>query len=104
MSNFLTYVLAIACLMLANTIITSAEKIISKEFDYKILFKGILRYLMILAGVVLIFAAGNILPSIEIMEGLTLVNMLEVLSLSLVIKYGIACYEALKAIFEVDLH
>lgn len=101
--ELMTYVGAVACLMIANTLIVSASKIIERSFDWSVFFKGIGRYLLILIAITFIFTAGWLLPTIEIMEGVTIIEMLKMLGIALAVKYGVSCYKSLMAVFSVSI-
>lgn len=101
MDKFLNYILVIALLMLANTIFKSAEVIIKREFDFKKFFLGLCKYALILVGVFAVYYAGTLVPEIQIMESTTILDMINILEMGLIVKYGLACYENLKAIFEL---
>lgn len=101
MDKFIQYVLVIALLMLANTIFKSAEVIIKREFDFKKFFLGLLKYLLILVGVFMVYYAGTLVPNIKILDDTTILDMINILEMGLIVKYGVACYENLKAIFEL---
>lgn len=104
MEQFIKYAIAIGVLMLANTLLVSVDKLIEGGFDWKIFIKGLLRYVVILLACIGIFYAGTIMPNIEIMEGLNLVKMLEVVAMALIVKYGVSCFKNLKALFELDIN
>lgn len=101
MDKFLNYVLVIALLMLANTIFKSAEVIIKREFDFKKFFLGLCKYAFILVGVFMVYYAGTLAPNITVMDNTTILDMINILEMGLIVKYGVACYENLKAIFEL---
>lgn len=102
MDKFLNYVLVIALLMLANTILKSAEVIIKREFDFKKFFLGLCKYLLVLAATFAIYYAGTLVPNIKIIDDTSILDMINILQLGLIVKYGLACYENLKAVFDLS--
>ena len=92
------YIGAIALVMIANTCLGIVKANKYNEFDWKILKKGLIKYLLILLAVTFVFGAGVLLPELEFTlpvneESVTIVQMLSVLALATLIKYLKSCYE-----------
>lgn len=92
------YIGAIALVMTANTLFGIAKAQKYDEFDWKILKKGIVKYLLILLGVTFVFGAGTLLPEFKVTlpvieENVTIVQMLSVMAIAVLIKYIRSCYE-----------
>lgn len=102
MEKFITYILVIALLMIANTIFKSAEVIIKGEFDFKKLYMGLCKYALILIGVSAVYYSGTLVPEIKIIDDTSILDMMNVLQMALIIKYGLSCYENLKSVFELS--
>lgn len=92
------YIGAIALVMTANTLFGVAKAQKYNEFDWKVLKKGIIKYLLILLGVTFIFGAGTLLPEFKVTlpvidETVTIVQMLSIMAIAVLIKYIRSCYE-----------
>lgn len=92
------YICAIALVMIANTCLGIVKANKYNEFDWKILKKGMIKYLLILLAVTFIFGAGVLLPEFELTlpineESVTIVQMLSVLAIATLLKYLKSCYE-----------
>ena len=92
------YIGAIALVMTANTLFGIVKANKYNEFDWVILKKGIIKYLLILLAVTFIFGAGVLLPEFELTlpineESVTIVQMLSVLAIATLLKYLKSCYE-----------
>lgn len=101
------YIGAIALVMIANTLFGIAKAQKYDEFDWKILKKGIVKYLLILLGVAFVFGAGTLLPEFKVTlpvieEAVTIVQMLSIVAIAILIKYVISCYENLVELFGVQ--
>nr|DAT37602.1 MAG TPA: holin [Caudoviricetes sp.] len=101
------YIGAIALVMTANTLFGIAKAQKYDEFDWIILKKGMIKYLLILLGVTFVFGAGTLLPEFKVTlpvieENVTIVQMLSVVSIAILIKYTISCYENLVELFGVQ--
>lgn len=101
------YIGAIALVMTANTLFGIAKAQKYDEFDWKILKKGMIKYLLILLGVTFVFGAGILLPEFKVTlpvidETVTIVQMLSVVAIGILIKYTISCYENLVELFGVQ--
>ena len=97
------YIAAIALVMTANTCLGIVKANKYNEFDWKILKKGMIKYLLILLAVTFIFGAGVLLPEFELTlpineESVTIVQMLSVLAIATLLKYLKSCYENFAAI------
>lgn len=98
---------AIALVMTANTLFGIAKAQKYDEFDWIILKKGMIKYLLILLGVTFTFGAGTLLPEFKVTlpvieENVTIVQMLSVVAIAILIKYTISCYENLVELFGVQ--
>lgn len=92
------YIGAIALVMIANTCLGVVKANKYNEFDWKVLKKGLIKYLLILLAVTFIFGAGVLLPEFELTlpineESVTIVQMLSVLAIATLLKYLKSCYE-----------
>lgn len=92
------YIAAIALVMAANTLFGIAKAQKYDEFDWNILKKGMIKYLLILLGVTFIFSAGTLLPEFKVTlpvidETVTIVQMLSIMAIAVLIKYIRSCYE-----------
>ena len=92
------YIGAIALVMTANTLFGIAKAQKYYEIAWKILKKGIVKYLLILLGVTFVFGAGTLLPEFKVTlpvieENVTIVQMLSVMAIAVLIKYIRSCYE-----------
>ena len=92
------YIAAIALVMTANTCLGIVKANKYNEFDWKILKKGMIKYLLILLAVTFIFGAGVLLPEFELTlpineESVTIVQMLSILAIATLLKYLKSCYE-----------
>lgn len=97
------YIAAIALVMIANTCLGIVKANKYNEFDWVILKKGIIKYLLILLAVAFIFGAGVLLPEFKLTlpineESVTIVQMLSVLAIATLLKYLKSCYENFTAI------
>ena len=105
--TLLYYVGAIALVMLANTLFGIAKAQKYDEFDWKVLKKGLIKYLLILLGVSFVFVAGILLPefrvTLPVVENeVTIIQMLSVVAVAILIKYVISCYQNLVELFGVE--
>lgn len=105
--TLLYYVGAIALVMVANTLFGIAKAQKYDEFDWNILKKGLIKYLLILLGVAFVFVAGILLPdfrvTLPIVENeVTIIQMLSVVAVAILIKYVISCYQNLVELFGVE--
>lgn len=92
------YIAAIALVMTANTLFGIAKAQKYDKFDWIILKKGMIKYLLILLGVTFTFGAGTLLPEFKVTlpvieENVTIVQMLSVMAIAVLIKYIRSCYE-----------
>lgn len=92
------YIGAIALVMTANTLFGIAKAQKYDEFDWIILKKGMIKYLLILLGVTFVFFSGTLLPEFKVTlpvieENVTIVQMLSVMAIAVLIKYIRSCYE-----------
>lgn len=102
MEKFITYVLVVALLMIANTIFKSAEVLIKGEFDFKKFFTGLGKYALILVGVFAVYYSGTLVPDIKIIDDTTILDAINIIQMALIIKYGVSCFNNLKSIFELS--
>lgn len=105
--TLLYYVGAIALVMLANTLFGIAKAQKYDEFDWKVLKKGLIKYLLILLGVCFVFVAGILLPdfrvTLPVIENeVTITQMLSVVAVAILIKYVVSCYQNLTELFGVS--
>lgn len=100
--QLLKYVGTIALLMLASTIFKSAEVIVKKQFDWRLFFQGVFKHLLICVGVICMYLAG-IINNVEIIDGKTIVDLIDMFCLALIVKQGMSCYENVKAIYGVTV-
>lgn len=101
------YVAAIALLMLANALFGAAKANKYGDFDWTVLKKSAIKYLLILLGVTFVFFAGVMLPEFKVTlpiidETVTIVQMLSVVAIAILIKYVISCYQNLVELFGVE--
>lgn len=95
-------IIAIAALMVCNTILRIAVSVKIEDFDYRELLKGLLKYLLTLCGVVFFYVAGQFCPEagLEINGELVTIDIaLNILSLGLIGVYTVKCFENLRDIF-----
>lgn len=102
MEKFITYILVIGLLMLANTIFKSAEVLIKGEFDFKKFFTGLGKYALILIGVFAVYYSGTLVPDVKIIDDTTILDAMNIIQMALIVKYGLSCFENLKSIFELS--
>lgn len=101
------YVGAIALVMVANTLFGIAKAQKYDDFNWNILKKGLIKYLLILLGVAFVFIAGVLLPNFEVAlpvaeETVTLMQMLSIVAIAILIKYVTSCYQNLVELFGVS--
>ena len=101
------YIGAIALVMTANTLFGIAKAQKYDEFDWAILKKGMIKYLLILLGVTFVFGAGTLLPKFKITlpvieENVTIVQMLSVMAIAVLIKYIRSCYENFNELMGIE--
>ena len=101
------YIGAIALVMIANTLFGVAKAQKYNDFNWNTLKKGLIKYLLILLGVMFIFIAGVLLPNFEVTlpvvdETVTIIQMLSVVAIAILIKYVISCYQNLVELFGVE--
>lgn len=100
--GLLSNIVAVAALMIANTIFRVALSVKIGDFDFDELKRGILKYLLTLIGVALFYVAGELCPqaSVEISgEMVTIDTALNLVSLALVTTYTVKCFQNVKDIF-----
>ena len=90
-------VLVVAILMVCNTFLVSIDKMISKEFDWSIFYKGLIRYGAVLVVCLAICFAQNITPDIELVD-------VDIILKAIIAKYSLSVASNLKTIFEIDVN
>lgn len=101
------YIGAIALVMVANALFGAAKANKYGDFDWAVLKKSAIKYLLILLGVTFVFFAGVMLPEFKVTlpvidETVTIVQMLSVVAIAILIKYVISCYQNLVELFGVE--
>lgn len=98
-------VLVVASLMGANTLFKIATCSQSGAFEWRILVKGLIKYLLVLLGVTSMIVAGSLLPDMAIVAvGDTSITILQALSAgmtALIVIYAGKCIENLKEMFGI---
>lgn len=99
-------IVVVACLMGANTLFKVASCSQSGAFEWRILLKGVVKYILVLLGVAAMIAAGALLPDMAIVAvGDTSITILQALSAgmtALIVIYAGKCIENLKEMFGVS--
>lgn len=95
-------ILAVAALMLANTLFRLALSVKIGDFDGHELVRGLLKYFLTLIGVALFYTAGQFAPDagVEIAgELITIDTFLNMVALGLIGVYTVKCFDNIKDIF-----
>jgi len=95
---------AIAFLLIGNTICGAAKANKYKEFDWKVLLEGLIKYALILLAVICFFCAGLLLPTFEAKipvfdETLTIIKILKAIGLAICGRYVYSMWQNLKDLF-----
>ena len=101
-TGLIANILAIACLMIANTLFRLALSVKIGDFDFQELWRGLIKYLFTLAGVTLFYCAGELCPEagVEIAgETLSIDTVLNMIALALIAVYTVKCFDNIKDIF-----
>ena len=100
--NLVYNILAVAALMICNTVLRLALSVKIGDFDKGELLRGLLKYLLTLIGVAFIYIAGELCPEAGIEVGgemVTLDTALNMLALGLIATYAVKCFENLRDVF-----
>ena len=95
-------IIAVAALMVCNTILRVALSVKIGDFDADELKRGLVKYLLTLIAVAFFYAAGELCPQagLEINgEMVTIDTALNMLSLGLISVYVIKCFDNLRDVF-----
>ena len=95
-------ILAVAALMIANTVLRLAIAIKIEDFNLDELKRGLIKYGITLVGVAFFYVAGELCPNagVEINGDLVTIDMaLNLLSAGLITVYAAKCFENLRDIF-----
>ena len=95
-------IIAVAALMICNTVLRIALSVKIGDFDKGELLRGLLKYLLTLVAVAFFYVAGEFCPEagIEINgDMVTIDTALNMLSLGLIGVYAVKCFENLRDIF-----
>lgn len=95
-------ILAVAALMLANTLFRLALAVKIGDFDGSELTRGLFKYLLTLIGVALFYTAGQFCPEAGVEIGgelITIDTFLNMVALGLVAVYTVKCFDNIKDIF-----
>ena len=95
-------ILAVAALMVCNTIFRIALSVKIGDFDFDELKRGLFKYILTLAGVAFFYLAGELCPEagVEIAsEVVTIDTALNIFTLGLIGVYALKCFDNLRDIF-----
>ena len=95
-------ILAVAALMVCNTILRIALSVKIGDFDLGELKRGLLKYLLTLVAVALFYLAGELCPEASINisgDAVTIDTALNMVALGLIAVYTVKCFENLRDVF-----
>ena len=106
MNKFFIYVAAIALVYLGQMFFKIKQTRKSGEFDWKVLFSGLLDHCIFFVGVLCIFASGLLLPEVKvaIIDGveMALPDALLFLAMALYIRQSVKALQNIKENYEIE--
>lgn len=99
------YIGVIALLMIANTVFKVAACSVENTFNKALLVAGLKKYALILVGVGCVIGAGSLIPDMQVISmgdtQITILTMLNIVSISLIISYAAKVYQNLISVMEL---
>ena len=99
------YIGVIALLMIANTVFKVAACSVENTFNKALLMAGLKKYALILVGVGCVIGAGSLIPDMQVISmgdtQITILTMLNIVSISLIISYAAKVYQNLISVMEL---
>ena len=99
------YIGVIALLMIANTVFKVAACSVENTFNKALLMAELKKYALILVGVGCVIGAGSLIPDMQVISmgdtQITILTMLNIVSISLIISYATKVYQNLISVMEL---